>query len=203
MKRINLSFRRYNDGALLVLAQAILAALTSNPFFASIVLANLQTKITDYSDALAAAAMGGKNNVVVKNARKADLIKALVSMALDIMKICDGDIIMLTSSAFPLSKDKTPVGQLADPQILSVEDGAISGSLAVTLTAAVKGANTYGYEYTQDPMTDNSQWDSDIENAIKHTINDLEAGKKYWVRAVAYGSYGQETYSEPVARIVQ
>lgn len=203
MKKINLSFKRYSDGALLILAQAIILALTGNTFFPGLALANFQTKINDYSDALAAAAMGGRNNVVIKNARKADLIKAMVSLALDIMKICDGDIIMLTSSAFPLSKEKTPVGPLADPQIISLEDGAVSGSLAVTLAAAVKGANTFGYEYTQDPMTNSSQWDSDIDNSIKHTITDLEVGKKYWVRAVAYGSFGQETYSEPVARIVQ
>lgn len=204
MKKINLNFKAYTDGALLILAQAIVLALSGNIFFPvlSPSLANLQTAINNYSDALAAAAQGGRNNVVVKNARKADLIKVLTSMALDIMKIADGDIIMLTSSAFPLSKDRIPLGPMENPQILKLEDGPVSGSLKVTI-GKVKGSMNYGYEYTLDPLTDASVWESEIDSSIKHTIADLEAGKKYWVRVVAYGRNGQETYSDPVSRIVQ
>jgi hypothetical protein len=204
MKKINLSFRRYTDGLLLILAQAILAALTGNSFFPVISpsLATLQTTITDYSTALAAAAQGGKTNVAIKNARKKDLINVLVSLALDIMKLSDGDLVMLTSSGFPLSKDKTPVGPMDTPQILKLEDGPVSGSLKATI-GSVKGAKIYGYEYTQDPLTDASEWDSEVDSQVKHVIFDLETGKKYWVRVVAYGKGEQESYSDPVSRIVQ
>lgn len=204
MKKINLNFRRYTDGALLVLAQAILTALTGNAFFPtpSPTLAVLQTAISDYSDALAAAAQGGKNNIVVKNASKAALIKILVSLALNIMNTANGNLIMLTSSAFPLSKDRAPLGPIGNPQILKLEDGPVSGSLMVTI-GKVTGAKTYGYEYALDPLTDDSQWNSEIDNLIKHTFNDMEAGKKYWVRVIAYGNNEQETDSDPVSRIVQ
>lgn len=204
MKKINLNFRHYTDAALLLLAQAILLALTGNIFFPSVSpsLATLQSAINDYSDALAAAAQGGKNNIVVKNARRADLIKVLTSLALDIMKTADGDIIKLTSSAFPLSKDRTPLGPMENPQILKLEDGASSGSLKVAI-AKVKGSMNYGYEYTLDPLTEASEWESEIDSSIKHTLANLEQGKKYWVRVVAYGRNEEETYSDPVSRIVQ
>lgn len=204
MKKINLNFRRYTDATLLILAQGILTALTGNPYFptTSPTLAVFQAAISDYSDALAAAALGGKNNIVIKNARKADLISVLISLALDIMKTANGSLIMLTSSAFPLSKDRTPSGPMGNPQILSLEDGPVSGSLTVAISK-VTGAKTYGYEYTLDPLTDNSQWSSEIDNLVKHTFSSLEVGKKYWVRVVAYGNNEQEGYSDPVSRIVQ
>jgi hypothetical protein len=204
MKKINLNFRRYTDGGLLVLAQAIALALNGNVYFPTIAppIATLQTAIGDYTAALAAAAQGGKNNIAVKNARKADLIAVLVSIALDIMKQAEGDLVKLTSTAFPLSKDKTPIGPLGEPQILKLEDGAASGSLMVTVSK-VTGAKTYGYEYTLDPLTEASQWNSEIDSVVKHTFNDLESGKKYWVRVVAYGNNEQESDSDPVSRIVQ
>ena len=89
-----------------------------------------------------------------------------------------------------------------NPKILKLEDGPVSGSLKVTI-GGVRGAKIYGYEYTQDPLTDTSEWDSEVDSQVKHVISDLEAGKKYWVRAVAYGRGEQETYSDPVSRIVQ
>lgn len=204
MKRINLNFRRYADAMLLVLAQGIAAALTGNAYFPTTdpTVAILQTTIGNYAAALAAAAMGGKNNIADKNARRAELIAVLTSLALDIMKQADGDVQKLISSGFPLSKDKTPLGPLGDPQILKLEDGPLTGSLAVVISK-VTGAKTYGYEYTLDPLTDASQWDSEIDNSVKHTFTDLESGKKYWIRVVAYGNDEQETDSDPVSRIVQ
>lgn len=204
MRRILMNFKRYADRALLIVAQAIAAALTGNLYFPTTnpTVATLQTAIGDYTAALAAAALGGKNNIAAKNARRADLIAVLTSLALDIMKQADGDLQKLISSGFPLSKDKTPLGPLGDPQILKLEDGALSGSLVVSINK-VTGAQTYGYEYTLDPLTNDSQWTSEIDNKIKHTFSDLEAGKKYWVRVIAYGNDEQETDSDPVLRIVQ
>lgn len=204
MKRINLNFKRYTDGALLILAQGIAAALTGNAYFPTTdpTVAILQTTIGNYTSDLAAAALGGKNNVAAKNVTKANLIAVLTSLALDIMKQADGDLQKLVSTAFPLTKDRTPLGPLGDPQILKLEDGPLTGSLAVVISK-VTGAKTYGYEYTLDPLTDASQWSSEIDNSVKHTFTDLESGKKYWIRVVAYGTDEQETDSAPVSRIVQ
>ena len=71
MKKLNLGFGRYSDSNLLVVAQAILAAMTGNIFFPSPPsLATLQTAINDYATALSAAQEGGKTNVATKTLKK-------------------------------------------------------------------------------------------------------------------------------------
>jgi hypothetical protein len=76
MKKVNLGFSKYTEANLLVIAQAILAALTTNAFFPTPVptLAVLQTAITDYSEALSAAKDGGKTNIAVKMPARKSLL---------------------------------------------------------------------------------------------------------------------------------
>ena len=204
MKKINLGFNRYTDAALLVLAQAILAALTGNAFFPAPIpaLADLQTAINDYMAALSAAQEGGKTNVATKNARKQELIDLLIQLGNYVMLTANGDEVMLTSSGFPLTKERQPLPPLVQPEIIKLENGINSGELNVIITS-VPGARTYVYQYTQDPLTDNSNWASNNSTLVKFSFNNLEAGKKYWCRVAAYGRNEQVVYSNAVSRIVQ
>jgi hypothetical protein len=205
MKKINLGLSRYTDAALLVLAQAILAALTGNAFFPTPVpaLSLLQTVINDYIAALSAAQEGGKTNVATKNARKQDLIELLIQLANYVMLTANGDEVMLTSSGFPLSKGKQPLPPMQQPEILKLENGINSGELHITI-GRVAGAKMYVYEYTLDPLADNPDWQSSNSTLVKFIFNNLEAGKKYWFRVAAYGKNEQAVYSNPVlSRIVQ
>jgi hypothetical protein len=205
MKKINLGFSRYSDAALLVLAQAILAALTGNAFFPTTVpaLSLLQTVINDYIAALSAAQEGGRTNVATKNARKQDLVDLLIQLANYVTLTANGDEVMLTSSGFPLSKERQPLPPLGQPEILKLENGVNSGELHITI-GKVPGAKAYVYEYTLDPLADNPDWQSSNSTLVKFIFNNLEAGKKYWFRVAAYGKNEQAVYSNPVlSRIVQ
>jgi len=59
------------------------------------------------------------------------------------------------------------------------------------------------YEYTQDPLTANSVWQSQGSTLSRHLINGMESGKRYWCRVVAYGVNNQAMASDPVARVIQ
>lgn len=205
MKKINLGFSRYTDAALLVLAQAILAALTGNAFFTTPTpaLTVLQTAINDYMAALSAAQEGGKTNVATKNAKKQDLIDLLIQLGNYVMLTANGDEVMLTSSGFPLMKERQPLPPLEKPEILKLENGTNSGELNVTI-GSVTGARTYVYQYTQDPATDNSNWLSNNSTLVKFSFSNLEPGKKYWCRVAAYGRNEQAVYSNAIlSKIVQ
>jgi hypothetical protein len=205
MQRINLGFGRYTDAALLVIAQAILAALTGNTFFPTPTptLAALQTAVEAYSEALAAAVDGGKTAVAAKNARKQELMDLLVQLGIYVMLTANGDVEMLSSSAFPLTKDRQPLPPLEKPEITKMESGINSGELHVSINA-VKGARTYVYQYTLDPLSQGSNWVSNNSTLVKFGFNNLEVGKKYWCRVVAYGKNEQMVVSDPVlSRVVQ
>lgn len=205
MKKINLGFSRYTDAALLVLAQAILDALTGNTFFPTPTptLASLQTSITEYMDALSAAQEGGKTNVATKNARKQDLIEMLIQLGNYVTLTSNGYEVMLASSGFPLAKERQPMPPLVKPEITKIESGINSGELNVFINS-IKGARTYVYQYTLEPLSESSNWVSNNSTHVKFAFDNLEAGKKYWCRVIAYGRNEQEVFSDPVlSRIVQ
>jgi hypothetical protein len=205
MKKINLGFSRYTDAALLVLAQAILAALTGNTFFPTPTpaLAAVQTALNDYMAALSASQEGGRTNVATKNARKKDLVDLLIQLGNYVMLTANGDDVMLTSSGFPLTRERQPLPPLEQPEILKIENGINSGELNITI-ASVFGARTYVYQYAKDPLSDNNDWVSNNSTLVKFSFNNLETGKKYWCRVAAYGRNEQAVYSNPaLSKIVQ
>ena len=200
MRMINLGFGRYTEANLLIVAQAILAAITAHSdFFPTPIptLAVFQTGINNYSDALTAAKDGGKTAIAIKNARKAELIALLVQLGNYVTLTANGDEEQLSSSAFPLRKSNEPMPPLVKPEIGRIEDGVNSGELQATI-GAVPGARTYVYQYTQDPLTADSQWTSSNSTLTKILFTGLEPGKKYWTRVIAYGKNEQEVYSDAV-----
>ena len=204
MTKINLGFGKYTEANLLVAAQAVLAAMTGNLNFPTPTptLAAVQTSISDYSTALSAAKEGGKTNVAVKNQKKEDVISVLVALANYVTFTSNGDEVMLTSSGFPLNKQREPLPPLGKPEILKLEDGMNIGDLTVTI-AGMKAARTFLYQCTKDPLTDDSIWTGQNSTLTKFGFTNLDSGAKYWCRVVAYGTNQQIVYSDPVARIVQ
>ena len=205
MRKIKFDFYKYADPALLVLVQAILLALTGNLFFPTTAptLAVLQTAINAYADALSAAQNRGKNEVAAKNARRQELIELLISLGNDITQQANGNEEALVSSAFPLTKTRQPQIPLGIVVIASIEPGLNAGQLDIKINA-LPGAKTFLYQYTEDPLSPDSEWISQNSPRIKETISGLQTGKRYWIRVVAYGTYKQMTVCDPVlSKIVQ
>jgi hypothetical protein len=205
MRRIKFEFRYYSDGTLLVFSKGVLVALTGNTFFPVVTptLATLQTSITAFDAALSLSKEGGKANVAAKNARRLELLNVLVDLALDLMKTAGGSEEMLVTTAYPLTKNRQPLPPLGVPIISKIEVGESTGELVIVVKS-LPGVKTYVYEYTQDPLSADSEWGSHNSTSIKGIVSGLASGKKYWCRVVAYGSGDQATVSDPaLSRIVQ
>ncbi|MBO9681469.1 MAG: fibronectin type III domain-containing protein [Flavisolibacter sp.] len=205
MRRIKLGFLRYADAKLLAIVEACITALTGNIFYPVITpsLATVQTLFTEYSTSLATAAEGGKTNVAAKNAKKKELAALMTSLALCLMQLADGDELKLVSTGLPLTKTPSPVPPIGVPLIAKIEGGLSAGELDVTIKR-LPGAILYVYQYTLDPLTENSEWISQNSTYVKLTLTGLENGKRYWIRVVAYGSNEQMTISDPqLSRVVQ
>lgn len=202
--KIKTSFSRYNDSNLEVKANTIIAAMTSNPNFPSPVppLAEVTTAAAEYSTALLAAKQGGRTEVAIKKQKRTELIKLLTKLASYVTLTANGDRAIMVSSGFDLAKTREPLPPLVKPQVLKVVDGVNPGELKVII-GRVAGARSYMYEYTQDPLTPGSSWTGQNGTLSKVLFKNLESGKKYWCRVIAYGRNEQLAYSDPVSRIVQ
>lgn len=204
MKRILFAFRRYADGVMLVFSKSVLQNLTSNPFYAAPnpTLAVVQAAINNYDAALSAAKEGGKGNIAAKNARKQELVDLFVDLALDLMKT-NNTLEALATTGFPLSKDRQPMPPLGVPVIVRIENGESLGQLVVEVQA-LPGVRTLMYEWTPDPITPDSVWQSQNNTSIKGIISGLVSGKKYWCRVSAFGTGDQVEMSDPaLSRVVQ
>ncbi|HEY8688768.1 MAG TPA: fibronectin type III domain-containing protein [Chitinophagaceae bacterium] len=83
-----------------------------------------------------------------------------------------------------------------------LQDGENSGELIYSFDR-VPGAKSYIYQCTPEPLSDNSNWQSQTGTVKKVSFTDLDVSKRYWCRVVAIGINGQGVYSDPVSRIVQ
>jgi hypothetical protein len=202
--RITNGFERLTDAALEARANSILAALTGNTAFPTPVpsLPALQTAIDDYTDALARAQQGSAYEKAFKNQKKMVLIDLLHSLGNYVLFTANGDELMAKSSGFAIAKlpsPKPPV-EPAGGQVLS--DGPNAGELDYKFKP-VKGARSYLYQHTPEPLTAGSVWESQAGTVSRVRFSGLESGKRYWCRVMTVGTGGQAVYSEPVSRVVQ
>lgn len=117
------------------------------------------------------------------------------------MATANGNTIMLVSSGFDLSKRGTSQ-ELVKPESIQLSEGSNAGELVVKIPG-IKGARTYNFLYTPDPLTENSVWKSELSTSSKHTLRNLDSAKRYWCRVAGIGPFGQVVYSDANSRIVQ
>src|SRR6476660_4728496 len=116
------------DQPALTLGSTAVAAITGNTYFPtpSPTLAAVQTAISTYTESLAKAQYGGREDKAQKNADKKALLVLLRDLADYVNGIAKGDLVILSTCGLPLSKDRQPVS-MGDP-VAKVELGA-SGEL--------------------------------------------------------------------------
>lgn len=193
-QKISISFTTYTDANLLTKSEFILQSMTNNPAFANPVppLTDLQTAVNDYSTALTNAATLDRNAVSIKNDKRAALEAILKQLGMYVMYVANGDVTILVSSGFSLTKLPAP-SHLDTPGYPDLVNGSSSGQL-LSSSPRITGAVCYLHEITAEPLSDSSVWQSTPKSKSNNTFTGLEAGKKYWVRMAAVGTSDQVTY---------
>lgn len=201
--RLKTGFDTQSDSDFQTKSESIYSCMLGNSNFPAPTpdLPSVLSLITSYGDALTAAQNKNKNAVAVKNEARTTLTVALIQLANSVMTTANGDKTMLISSGFDLAKEgeTTP---LEKPEGIVLTDGVNAGELTVKIPA-VKGANSYGPQYTSDPLTADSQWTQFMTTTSKYTFKNLTSAKKYWCRVAAIGPFNQVVYSDAVCRVVQ
>jgi hypothetical protein len=117
---------------------------------------------------------GIMEKVAIKNDLRNLLIGALKQLGQHVALVAKGNVALLLSSGFPLTKSKGET-VLSEPQDFKVSAGRNYGEVILKIKR-VPGTKSYLYQYTPDPITEASVWKSIIGTRCKKTIKDLPLG---------------------------
>ena len=189
-------YKKWSDVKLSVETQRIKLCMFENPFFP-----NFEPNMTVLGDAIAAyvsqlAKAGTRDSsaIAAKNVRRARLIELVTTLGYSVAEQARGDVEALVSSGLPLKKRRQLI-TLTAPVNLRIINGSNAGELMLRVNT-IKGASSFGFEYTVDPPTDKSVWIKTICSTSKCTVKGLEPGKKYWFRVFVTGARGQQITGE-------
>ena len=198
------NLEKLNDSALSTMAQHIINSLKGNPYFPVLTpsLDEVTTVKKEFDDSLMAAQTKDRVKIAIKNEKRAKLIDILHQLARCVEMVANGNRSILLSSGFEVSKERSSTIELEIPENLKLTDGNASGEFYACCDSVV-GAKSYVFEYTLDPLLNESAWTSHTTTKSEFIINGLIPGKKYWVRVIAIGSNDQRTVSAPVSRYAQ
>ncbi|MEO5941819.1 MAG: hypothetical protein ABIP30_10585 [Ferruginibacter sp.] len=118
-----------------------------------------------------------------------------------VMLVANGNAVMLASSGYDMQKTRQS-NPLEEPGTITITNGITTGQLVASLKR-VKGAYSYLYQITPDPLTATSVWDSHAVIKASNTFNNLSAGKKYWIRVGAVGSGSQVAFTPLASQVAQ
>lgn len=194
---------KLQDAALSVHAQHILENMTGNLNYPTPTptLPTITTALTEYEESLGEAESRDKQKVLIKNLRRKKL-KDLLDKLFTYVNLTGGtDIEILTSSGFPLAKERRPVGEMPKPENFRVRQGDGAGQVHLSVKK-VHGADSYIYQYIVSPSPEVENWTSIADPATRIMIEGLEPGTQYKFRAAAVGAKGQGPWSDVITRFV-
>lgn len=200
---MNFGTGRYSDSALATAVRQIIRMMTGNPNFPnpSPSLAELETANNEYEGALEKMKDGTQADTVIKNRRRAALEGILKKEAQYVENVANGDVAIMLSSGFELTKGRVPVGELDVPTNLIVNAGQERGTLQVKFDG-VEHARFYEIDYAEVPVTEDSRKERLSNTSPNFLIKGLISGKEYSVRAAAAASKPERKWSKWVSSYV-
>lgn len=189
-------YNKWADTKLSTEMQRVKVAITGNPLFPDTTpdMNVFGAAVDAYILQLAKAATHGSNAIAAKNARRVELIELAITLGHSVSNTAKGNLEALISTGLPLKKKRQKI-TLTAPVNLRIINGLSSGELILKVDT-LKGALSFGFEYTVDPPTDKSVWVQSICSTSKCTIKNLEPGKRYWFRTFVTGARGQQIMGE-------
>ena len=202
ISKIVMPFERQSGPKLLTKSLDISASMVGNVFFPTPTptLETINGSIDRFQSALVAAASRDRTQVILKNRARVDLVANLKALGNYVTFTADGNSAMIGSTAFDTRKLPQPV--IVVKPTATVENGVNSGELITNAKRQGK-ARGFVHQYTKDPLTETSVWESFPTTSKKFTFTGLEKTKVYWCRVGIMGAKGQLIFSDPVSKVVQ
>ena len=147
-----MGFAALTDQKLLMLANAVLKALTGNTAFPNPTpsLATFGTDLTTFTNAATAAVDGGKNAKSARDKAKKVLVSDLRQLVMYCESNCNDDPAVFNTSGFTAKAKKTSAGPVGVPVIKSLDYGNIPGQILVTMKST-PGAKSFNLRFGPMP----------------------------------------------------
>jgi len=197
--RAVMNFNKMTDANLLMLANAVVKAMTGNANFPNptVDLAAFVTVLGVYSAVIAAALDGGKNAKSARDKQKKVVVKELRQLAMYVESNCNDDMTIFTTSGFTAKAKPSPSAEVAVPTIKSLDYGQHPGEILVSLKKSA-GARSYILRFAQLTGTTPGPWTTlsiaNIRKAI--SIVNLTSGTSYAFQAQALGMLGLSPWTD-------
>lgn len=192
-----------SDSQVVTKTQTILQSLSDNTTIYPIpnpTVPVLKASLDKFINAIAAAVDGGTALTLAKNTARAELVALLRTLASYVQVACKGEMENLLLSGFPVQKpNRSPIGVLPPPTIMTINLGARSGELTVK-AVALTGAAIYNWRLTATGQTAPAQ--TAQTTAASTLFTDLTPGVVYTVECNAVGSAGPSDWSQPASQMV-
>jgi hypothetical protein len=207
-KAIAMNFRDLPDNELELTAMCIMQNMNDGEFFvdAGQLLKELNKLYKQFAKDRVASSYRDILKISIKNDTKKELIKKLKEVAEYVMAKAAAEEapskkeLILIRSAFPLAQH-TGKTVLENPKDFAVKPGSKPGEVVLQVTS-VKGARSYMYQFTTDPLTPDSQWESVSGTRCRTVLHNLPLGQNCWFCIAAVGPNGQVVYSEKLSRYI-
>jgi hypothetical protein len=145
--RVALSFATFTNDELNSFAILVIVCLKSNPLFPDlpVAIADLNTLLTNYQNAMSAAAQGGPKDTAALNEARDALVSALRRTAAYIQSLALDNLSSVLSSGFDVVIPNHTQTPLAQP-VLNSLDNSVSTQLQLSMQA-VPNARAYQVQY--------------------------------------------------------
>jgi hypothetical protein len=199
------SYAKLSDSELLTRAQCAQKGLTNNAYIKTEPeeLTKFNANITALNNAIVDAKDGSSIAILKKNECRELVLDDMHRLGQKVNLQANGNIEVLQSSGFVLSKEPISRGVLPKPTGFKVVSGDNSGELTCSVDSFA-GVRVYCFFYTEAPATEDiSKWQLSISTVRKKKISGLTPGKLYTLRCAYKGTEEELIYSDPISIYVQ
>jgi hypothetical protein len=201
-KKLLLNFKETRDSDLGMLAYTVANKMTENERFpdSGMLIIELHEITRQFQSAVIDARSRDMEKVAIKNSIRVLLIQKLKQVGEFVKTESKGEEGHLLSSGFDLYK---PVDEVVikAPANFKIKPGPNPGEIIMQVSR-VKGARSYLYQWTPNPVTSESIWQSIPDTRCKKTITRLPLGIDYAFRMAAVGSRNQLLYTNILSRYI-
>lgn len=196
------TYKVLRDSDTITQGYRVVEKMENNPNFPDLPPAHAEAKkvLPQLQSAVSDAKGRDVEAVALKNNKKAELIALLNVLAEYVTLTSKGDRLKLLSSGFPISGANNALTDQVIPE-LEVVLGAPGE--ATTKVKRVRAARAYMHQYTTEPPTSDTIWQSEGGKNPYNTFTGLNSMAKYWFRVIAITANGDRVLSPVVERVIQ
>lgn len=202
-QKANLGFQRMSDENLQILADTVVIAMTDNENFLDPMPSLEDVGIAKelFREKLAGARRrGSPYETAIKNEARESLEKILAPLAFYVNTIADGNIAILLSSGFDISKYRTSILSPKRIEFLKLEDGRNSGQIVLSFERQER-SRLYEYRIAEEKdEAGEILWNERIYTTTtsqNNVIQPVIPGKTYYLSVRSINTKGAGDWSEP------